>query len=53
VWLIYPALRLVEVHDRDGARRIAEPESLQESKLFSGHNFSLSLAALFDDIFRQ
>ncbi len=53
VWLVYPALRLIEVHDHDGARRITEPESLQESKLFGGHNFSLSLAALFDDVFRQ
>lgn len=53
VWLLYPALRLIEVHDAAGARRIIEPELLQESKLFGGHNFSLSLAALFDDVFRQ
>lgn len=53
VWLVYPALRLIEVHDHDGARRITEPESLQESKLFSGFKFSLSLTPLFDDVFRQ
>ena len=53
VWLVYPALRFIEVHDHDGARRITEPESLQESKLFSGFKFSLSLTLLFDDIFRQ
>jgi Uma2 family endonuclease len=53
VWLVYPALRLVEIHDTAGARRISEPESIQESKLFSGFQFSLSLAALFDDVFRQ
>jgi Uma2 family endonuclease len=53
VWLVYPALRLVEIHNAAGARRITEPEPLQESKIFSGFKFSLSLTALFDDIFRQ
>ena len=53
VWLVYPALRLIEVHDSTGARRITEPESLKESKLFSGFKFSLSLTPLFDDVFRQ
>jgi len=53
VWLVYPALRLIEIHDHDAARRITEPQSLQESKLFSGLKFSLSLTSLFDDVFRQ
>jgi|SRR6478609_4499250 len=53
VWLVYPALRLIEVHDHDGSRRINEPESLQEAKLFSSFKFSLSLTPLFDDVFRQ
>jgi Uma2 family endonuclease len=53
VWLVYPALRLVEVHDAAGARRISEPESVQEAKLFSGFRFSLALTALFDDVFKQ
>ena len=53
VWLVYPALRFIEVHDSAGARRITEPESLQESKLFGRFKFSLPLTALFDDIFRQ
>jgi Uma2 family endonuclease len=53
VWLVYPALRLVEIHDVNGARRITEPDALRESKLFSGVTFSLSLSALFDDVFRQ
>ena len=53
VWLVYPLLRLVEVHDAAGARRVAEPESILESKPFSGFKFSLSLTALFDDLFRQ
>ncbi len=53
VWLVYPALRFIEVHDSAGARRITEPASLQESKLFAGFKFSLPLTTLFDDIFRQ
>jgi Uma2 family endonuclease len=53
VWLVYPTLRLIEIHDSKGARRISEPESLEESRLFAGFKFSLSLTALFDDILRQ
>jgi Uma2 family endonuclease len=53
VWLIYPALRMVEIHDSAGARRIKEPEAVDESKLFSGAKFSLSLPALFDDVYKQ
>jgi Uma2 family endonuclease len=53
VWLVYPSLRLIEIHDAVSARRVNEPESIQESKLFSGLKFSLSLTALFDDVFRQ
>ena len=53
VWLVYPALRLVEIHDAAGARRIEESQSIQESKLFSGPKFSLSLTVLFDDVFKQ
>jgi Uma2 family endonuclease len=53
VWLVYPALRLVEVHNAIGARRITETESIKESKIFAGFTFSLSLATLFDDIFKQ
>jgi Uma2 family endonuclease len=53
VWLVYPALRLVEIHNAAGARRITEPESMKDSKIFAGFTFSLSLATLFDDIFKQ
>ncbi|HEY2915240.1 MAG TPA: Uma2 family endonuclease [Candidatus Angelobacter sp.] len=53
VWLVYPALRLVEIHDATGARRISEPEFIKDSKIFAGFTFSLSLTALFDDIFKQ
>ncbi len=53
VWLVYLLLRLVEIHDQAGAHRISGPETVQESKIFSGLSFSLSLATLFDDIFKQ
>ena len=49
VWLIYPALRLVEIHDRTGIRQVTAPELLVEGKLFAGVKFSLSLTDLFDD----
>lgn len=53
VWLVYPALRLIEIHDSAGARRMNEPDPLSESKPFSGFTFTLSLSELFDDLFRQ
>jgi Uma2 family endonuclease len=51
VWLIYPALRSAEIHDASGIRRIVPPDTIQESRLFSGSNFVLSLTALLDDVF--
>ena len=49
VWLIYPPLRLVEIHDSAGIRVINEPEVIYEERVFSGHQFSLSLTDLFSD----
>jgi len=49
VWLIYPALRLVEIHDKAGVRDVAEPGTINEQKLFTGATFSVSLTALFED----
>lgn len=49
VWLGYPALRLVEIHDHAGKRDVTEPSPLIEKQLFSGYKFSLSLTALFDE----
>lgn len=49
VWLVYPALRLIEIHDRTGKRDVTEPSPLVEQQLFSGCRFSLSLTGLFDD----
>ncbi|HWX54859.1 MAG TPA: Uma2 family endonuclease [Verrucomicrobiae bacterium] len=48
VWTVYPALRLVEIHDASGTRIVSESEPISESQLFGGHTFSLSLSALFD-----
>jgi Uma2 family endonuclease len=53
VWLIYPALRVVEIHDAAGIRDITEPEPLQEERVFSGMPFSLPLAALFASELRK
>jgi Uma2 family endonuclease len=45
VWLVYPTLRLIEVHDAAGARRITEPESLQESKYLADSSFFVAHCA--------
>lgn len=47
VWVVYPALRLVEIHDSAGIRVTTEPDSIHEQKLFPGFTFSLSLTVLF------
>lgn len=49
VWVVYPALRLVDVHKAGGSRQVKAPESLSESDLFPGRAFSLSLTTLFGD----
>jgi Uma2 family endonuclease len=49
VWIFYPNLKLVEIHDANGIREVAAPASLQEDKLFRGHLFSLPLASIFDE----
>lgn len=49
VWLVYPALRLVEIHSRAGNRDVTEPSSLSERELFGGREFSVSMADLFDE----
>lgn len=49
VWLIYPKLRVVDIHEREGVRRVAERDAFRESRLFSNIEFSLSLTALLGD----
>jgi Uma2 family endonuclease len=47
VWVVYPPLRLVEIHDSGSLRQVREPEILEESKVFGGVKFSLPLAEIF------
>jgi len=49
VWLVYPALKINEIHDREGIRGVTEEDSFEETRLFPGLTFPLSLAALFDE----
>ena len=53
VWLVYPGLQLVEIHDVNGTRNLREHESLIEDRLVAGHPFSLSLDAIFDTDLQQ
>lgn len=49
VWLVYPALRLIEIHSPAGKRDVTAPASLTEQESFGGHAFTLSLIQLFDE----
>lgn len=46
VWIVYPTLRLVEIHSAAGVLQMREPESLKEESLLPG--FSLSLRYVFE-----
>ena len=46
VWIVYPGLRLVEVHSASGIHQVREPELLREEALLPG--FSISLSYIFD-----
>jgi Uma2 family endonuclease len=49
VWVVYPGLRLVEVHDAAGTREVVEPALLKERGPFGKHTFSLPLTSIFDE----
>lgn len=49
VWLVYPALQFVEIHDAMGVREVTMPELIQEDRLFPGFKFEVSLAELFEE----
>jgi Uma2 family endonuclease len=49
VWVVYPALHLVEVHTSTGVVHVKEPDSLTNKTPFGGHEFSLPLTALFSN----
>lgn len=53
VWVFYPNLKVVSVHDSNGVREIGAPSALREERLFSGHKYSLPLQYVFDDDIRK
>jgi Uma2 family endonuclease len=48
VWVVYPRLRLVEVHDAAGTRAVFEPAVLEAHGVFGNLTFSLPLTEIFD-----
>ena len=46
VWIVYPSLRMAEIHSPSGTRQVREPELLEAGDLLPG--FSLSLSYIFD-----
>ena len=46
VWIVYPSLRVVEVHSASGSRQVRAPERLLNKELLPG--FSVSLSYIFD-----
>lgn len=48
VWVVYPSLSLIEIHDRDGSRKVSVDDRFAETYPFSSHQFTLSLTKLFD-----
>jgi len=49
VWVFYPNLKVVAIHDRQGAREVAAPAALEEDTVFPGRSYSLPLSPIFDD----
>lgn len=49
VWMFYPKLRVVEVHDSQGIREVAAPACLEDDKVFAGLSYSLPLSPIFDE----
>ena len=49
VWVFYPSLKRVGIHDASGIQEVAAPASLQERRLFGGHSYLLPLSPIFDE----
>ncbi|HZS27788.1 MAG TPA: Uma2 family endonuclease, partial [Candidatus Angelobacter sp.] len=47
VWIVYPSLRLVEIHSPSGLHQVREPEPIQAEHLLPG--FSLSLTYILEE----
>jgi hypothetical protein len=46
VWVVYPGLALVAIHDSSGSREVKD--ILEAESLFAGIKFSLPLLDVFD-----
>lgn len=46
VWVIYPGLRVAEIHTKAGVQRVQKPQTLKDEALFPG--FSLSFPYILD-----
>ena len=49
VWVFYPNLKVVQIHDRQGTREIAAPASLEDKTVFRGQSYTLPLTPIFDE----
>ena len=49
VWVFYPNLKVVQIHDQQGTREIAAPASLQDKTVFRGQSYTLPLTPIFDE----
>ncbi len=49
VWVFYPKLKAVEIHDARGTREVGAPSLLDEKTLFAGHSYALPLSAIFEE----
>jgi Uma2 family endonuclease len=49
VWVLYPLLKAVEIHDQQGSRRVSVNDRFAETEPFSGLEFAISLKDLFDE----
>jgi Uma2 family endonuclease len=49
VWVVYPNIHLVEIHQFSNTRKVVAPDTLSEEELFPDLKFSMSLAEIFRD----
>ena len=49
VWVFYPNLKVVQIHDPQGTREVAVPASLEDETVFRGQFYKLPLTPIFDE----
>ena len=49
VWVFYPNLKVVQIHDPQGTREVAAPKSLQDTTVFGGQFYTLPLTPIFEE----